>query len=91
MDPIFEYAYSPSLYWKTHFYAIDVATYGTCGKINCSGEELEDTYKVLKNDFRASYIAIEKSRNPNLYQYLNGNSKFQKVVDTTNEALYKIL
>ncbi len=91
MDPIFEYAYSPSLYWKTHFYAIDAATAATCGKIRCTSEEVEDTYSVLKNDFHASYILLEKRRNPQLNKYLSIALKFSRVFETDKEVLYKLL
>ncbi|MDO8466748.1 MAG: hypothetical protein Q7S83_01255 [bacterium] len=91
MDPIFEYAYDPSLYWKTHFLAIDAATSHTCGKVRCTAEEVEPIAQVLKKDFKASYILVEKQRSPKLSAYLNSAPEFNKVLDTDQDALYKIL
>lgn len=91
MDPIFQYAFSPELYWKTHFLAIDQATAVTCGEIRCTAEAAEDTVSVLKNDFKASYIVIENRRNPKLYKYVNSHPKFQKSFETADETVFKIL
>lgn len=91
MDPIFQYSYNPSLYWETHFLAINEATAFTCGKIRCTTDEVEDTRTVLKRDFKASYLILEKARNPKLYGYLEKSGGFKKVFETIDEALYKIL
>lgn len=91
MDPIFEYAYDPSLYWKTHFLAIDAATSHTCGKVRCLAEEVEPIAQVLKKDFRASYILVEKRRNPKLSGYLNTAPEFSKVLETEQDLLFRIL
>ncbi|GEM_PF-1462681 len=90
MDPIFEYAYDPALYWKTHFLAIDAATSFTCGKVRCTQQETEDTRQVLKNDFKASYLTIEKRRNPKFYKYLETADGFKKVFENSDEAVFKI-
>ncbi|MEK7192281.1 MAG: hypothetical protein AAB646_02090 [Patescibacteria group bacterium] len=90
MDPIFQYAYNQSLYWKTHFLAIDSAPGYTCGKIRCTQEEVEDIYKVLKDDFNAKYIVVEKRRNPKLYKYFESANKFKKVFDA-EEAVFRVL
>ena len=91
MDPIFEYSFKPELYWKTHFLAIDAGTAFTCGMIRCTAEQTEDTYKVLKNDFRASYIVVEKLRNPKLLQYLQSFVGYQKVFDNNAQTVFRIM
>ena len=91
MDPIFEYTYDPALYWKTHFLAIDAGTTHTCGKIKCTAEEVEPTPQVLKNDFGASYILVEKHRSPKVFEYLNSAPDFQKSFEDQRDALFKIL
>lgn len=91
MDPIFEYAYDPSLYWKTHFLAIDAGTSFTCGKIKCTKEEVEPTVDVLKKDFHASYIVIQKLRSPKLYAYLSSAPEFRKVFEGDTDAVFKVL
>ncbi len=91
MDPIFEYSYSPELYWKTHFFSIDAATAYTCGKIHCAADEVEPTPQVLKKDFKASYIVVEKKRNPKLLDYLLKDSRdFTKLAGTDSESLFRI-
>ena len=59
MDPIFEYAFSPALYWKNHFLLADVGYTNTCGLIRCKQKEIETTPSVLINDFKASYIVLK--------------------------------
>ncbi|MEK9184055.1 MAG: hypothetical protein AAB890_03220 [Patescibacteria group bacterium] len=92
MDPIFQYAYSPELYWKTHFYAIDKATEFTCGEIRCTEEQLISTYEALKRDFKASYLILEKRRNPELKKFLEGvrAPQFYVAIETADEVLYYI-
>jgi len=91
MDPIFQYAYEPASYWKTHFLHIDAAGHITCAMIRCEVEEVLPVYDVLKNDFKASYIVIEKPRNTKLLEYLEQSLKFDKVFEAPFEAVFKIL
>ncbi len=90
MDPIFEYAYDPRLYWKTHFIAKDQAGALTCGAIRCTPATSEETYSVLKRDFRASYIAVEKFRLPNFAAYVASDARFTKVFEDARVAVYTI-
>ncbi|MBI4160530.1 MAG: hypothetical protein HY506_01325 [Candidatus Yanofskybacteria bacterium] len=90
MDPIFEYAYDPKLYWKTHFYATDVASEFTCGAVACTKEEVEPTDKVLRDDFRAAYVFLDKERGHNFYDYLNNNSTYKKTFETEKEVIFQI-
>ena len=59
--------------------------------IRCTAEQTEDTYKVLKNDFRASYIVVEKLRNPKLLQYLQSFVGYQKVFDNNAQTVFRIM
>ena len=90
MDPVFQYAYNESLYWKAHFLAIDKADKLTCGKIRCTQEETEDTHTALIKDFKASYLMLRQSQNPKLYFYLVKDNKFPLVFDNGQEAVFKI-
>ena len=90
MDPVFQYAYNESLYWKAHFLAIDKADKLTCGKIRCTQEETEDTHTALIKDFKASYLMLRQSQNPKLYFYLVKENKFPLVFDNGQEAVFKI-
>jgi hypothetical protein len=90
MDPIFMYAYDPSLYWKSHFLSVDAVTSFTCGQVKCNSVVGEDTRTVLRRDFRASYILVERGRNPSLLAYLLGAPGFTKVFEGDYEVLFRI-
>ena len=91
MDPIFQYAYDPGLYWKNHFLAFAGATNFTCASTKCTGAESIETHGVLKRDFHASYVLIEKLGQPELYRYLAGDARFMKILETGDDALFRIL
>ena len=90
MDPIFLYAYDPRLYWKTHFIATDKAGASTCGAIRCTPATSEETYRVLKRDFRASYVVVEPYRQPNFAAYLSSDPRFTNVFEDVLVAVYEI-
>ena len=90
MDPIFMYAKNPSLYWKQHFFAWDQASATTCGAMRCKEYEVEETYKVLKDDFRARYIYLQKERNLNFRQYLNSDPRFKKVFENNEDVIFSV-
>ncbi len=91
MDPVFEYDFNPQLYWETHFYAIDKATEYTCRAIRCTSEEVVATYQAIKNDFKASYVVLEKRRNPSLNKYLSTAPQFKKSFEDPGTIVYKVL
>ncbi|MDP3764792.1 MAG: hypothetical protein Q8Q95_04210 [bacterium] len=90
MDPIFQYAFSPTLYWKNHFILADAGYTNTCGLIRCKEEEIETTPSVLVNDFKASYVVLKKSRNPKTYFYWLKDKTFPLVFENSVEAVFKI-
>lgn len=90
LDPIFQYSYDPTLYWKFHYLSADLTSSFTCGKLACKRSEVEDTYQVLKNDFHAKYLLVSKVYNPRLYEYLPSDPRFQKVFEAVNETIYLI-
>jgi len=91
MDPIFEYAYDPHLCWKNRFYELDAADEYTCGDYPCTDDQMIGTSESLKNDFHASYIVLEKDRNPNLNRYLSTAAQFTNVLESESQvALYRI-
>lgn len=91
MDPIFQYSYNPSLYWKFHYLSIDEVTKKTCGAPACTVEMLEDTYSVLKNEFKAKYIVLKKYTNPAVYQYLSSNTEhYEKKLDLDAESVFLV-
>ena len=96
MDPIFEFDYSPELYWKNHHLYIDKffiqdGVAKVCGEIRCTEEMVEDVHKILKDDFKASYVFIERRRNPRFYEYLKQDNRFRQDFENDFEAVFKIL
>ena len=91
MDPIFQYAFSEPLYWKFHYISADEVTKKTCPAAACTAEMLVDTHNVLKNDFKAKYIIIEKERNPLFNLYLEGDKEnYEKKFDAFTDAVYLV-
>lgn len=92
MDPIFMYAYNPSLYWETDYWARKRTADITCGAIYCTQETLENTYDVLASHFYAAYVLVQPSLNPAFYKYLSSDAKdFKKVFDNTATAVFKLM
>jgi len=89
MDPIFQYSFNQNLFWKAYFIAYTGQPF-TCGYIRCTEDMTEDIYDVLKNNFKASYVIVEKRRSPNLNKNLENLSKFENVFENNEEVLYKI-
>ena len=56
----------------------------------CTAAESVATYDVLTRDFRASYVLIEKLGQPKLHRYLESDARFVKVLETDEDALYRI-
>lgn len=90
LDPIFQYAYNPTLYWKFHYLSADLVTKKTCGAIECTREMLEDTYQVLVKDFNAKYLLLEKDQNPAVNYFLENDLHFEKKFEANNEVVYAI-
>lgn len=90
MDPIFEYDYSPSLYWKHHFLSTGQTTTFTCGYIRCTADMVEDSYRVLQEDFRADFVYIQKKRSRQLLAYLENDSRYQKVFENGEDAIFSL-
>jgi hypothetical protein len=91
MDPIFQYAYDPKRYWAVHHLFTGKMARFTCGAPACEGDNLETTYKVLKEDFRARYVFLVKPSDARLYQYLSSDSRFVLRSEDNNAAVFEIL
>jgi len=91
MDPIFQYAYDPALYWKAHhLYTGQFANY-TCGEPMCDPSNSEDTFTVLQRDFRASYLVLEQKRHPRLLRYALSDPHFHFVFDDGVIAVFSLV
>ena len=90
MDPIFAFAYSPELYWESHFIAADLGYTNTCPKIRCAAAEVVPIHESLAKHFGASYVMIRHIQNPKLYFYWLQEGRFPLVFDNDKEAIFKI-
>jgi len=90
MDPIFQFAYSPKLYWEFYYLSVDQVSDSTCDRFPCSREGLVDTHDVLKNDFKAKYVLIAPSRNPRFYNYLAASSRYLRQFQDQDAAVFAV-
>jgi len=90
MDPIFLYAHNPSLYWKVQHLADGEAAFQTWGTRDAAGAKMEETYTVLRRDFKASYLFIQKSETPVFYAYARGDPRFLPCFDDEAAAVFKL-
>ncbi|MGD8320132.1 MAG: hypothetical protein PVJ02_06750 [Gemmatimonadota bacterium] len=91
MDPIFQYARSPALYWEFHHLSTDERAEATCPDPVCSDEGLRDTWDVLRRDFGARYVLVQPRRNPRLSLYLLNDRRYRLVLETPREAVFEVL
>lgn len=90
MDPIFQYAYSPALYWKAYYLETAITDRVTCAKIHCESEELEDTHAVLTQDFQTSYVFLSKFADQGLYRYLSSDPRFSIRYEDGDAAVIEV-
>jgi hypothetical protein len=90
MDPIFQFAYDPALYWKVHNLWSGAATHQTWGSARAGRAPLEDTFQVMVRDFGASYLFLDKSRSPALFQYATADSRFVSRHDSEAFAIFSL-
>jgi len=90
MDPIFQYAYDPGLYWKARHLATNEMGARTWGTMSGKGARLEETYTVLRRDFKASYLFVQKYRTPSLYWYALEDARFVQCFDSRLVAIFRL-
>ena len=91
MDPIFQYARSPELYWSFHHLSTDQRAETTCATPLCAQGEPRDTYEVLAHDFGARWVLVEPRRNPRLSLYLLNDARYRLALETRREAVFEVL
>ncbi len=90
MDPIFQYAYDPALYWKAHHLWTGKFSSYTCGTPLCGPGSGEDTFTVLRRDFKASFLVLEKNRHAALYAYARSDPRFQLGLEDGEVAVFRL-
>lgn len=94
MDPIFLFAYNPSLYWESHFLSTGEGGEYTCSQRRCTKEEAIKTDFVLRDHFKASYIYITALRGawPELFYYLVFHpDKYKRIFLDQDVAIFKVI
>ena len=89
MDPIFEYSFSPSLYWEQHIMAVAGRRF-TCGSLPCNEKSGKSLWEAMRKDFGASYAIVELDRNPSLNHNLETDPQFSKVFSNESEVIYRL-
>ncbi len=90
MDPIFQYTFSQKLYWEAYYLETGKTTGFTCPAVACDEKTIEDTYAVLKNNFKARYLLLAKPENDSLYKYLLGDRRFSLKNETGSSAVFEL-
>lgn len=90
MDPIFQYAYDPELYWKAYYLETGKTAGFTCAATSCEEKDFKDTYAVIKNDFGAKYVVLDKIYDRALYLYFASDSRFALKDENQNAALFEL-
>lgn len=90
MDPIFQFVYDEKLYWEATHLGNNEMGGKTWGTSEEAGAELEDTYTVLRRDFKAAYLVINEGLTPSLYMYASGDPRFIPCFDDRRFAVFKL-
>jgi len=90
MDPIFQYAYDPKLYWKAHHLYTGRFSSFTCAGPVCGPSNGEDTFRVLTRDFHARFLVLEQKRHAALFRYALSDPRFQFVFDDGVVAVFSL-
>jgi len=91
MDPIFQLAHDPRLYWEFFYLSADVNLEWTCDAFPCSDGTATDTHTVLTDHFGARWVVVEPYRNPRLALYLLNDARYRLALETQREAVFEVL
>ena len=89
LDPVFLYAYDEGLYWKAHHLQAGDATSRTWRAMAAQGAG-EDTYTVIRKDFRASYLLLDKRRNIALDDFLRTDRRFTLGYEDARTTVFEL-
>lgn len=91
MDPIFQYAHDPGLYWEHFFLSGDLVVEYTCDAFPCYEGTATETWEAIREHFGAAWVLVEPARNPKLTAYLLGSAGFRLAHETRHEAVFRVL
>ena len=90
MDPIFQYAHDPGLYWEHFFLSGDLVVEYTCDAFPCYEGTATSTWEAVRAHFGARWALVEPARNPKLALHLLRDPGFELVLETRHEAIFKV-
>jgi len=90
MDPIFQYAHDPRLYWEHFFLSGDLVVEYTCDAFPCYDGTATSTWEAIRRHFGARWVVVEPARNPKLTRHLLGDPGFELVLETRHEAIFMV-
>jgi len=91
MDPIFQFAHDPQLYWEFFYVSADLNTDWTCNAFPCASGSTVDTHVALREHFRARWVVVEPWRNPRFTLYLLNDVRYRLAHETQREAVFEVL
>jgi hypothetical protein len=91
MDPIFQLAHDPRLYWEFFYLSTDVNVQWTCDAFPCASGVATDTHEALTDHFGARWVVVEPSRNPRFALYLLNSPGYRLGLETRTEAVFEVL
>lgn len=91
MDPIFQFAHSPGLYWEHFFLSADLIQEYTCDAWPCYEGTATDAWDAIRHHFGARWVVVEPARNPKLTLYLLNDARFGLAHETQHEAVFRLV
>ncbi len=91
MDPIFQLAHDPRLYWEFFYLSSDLTVEWTCDAFPCANGGATDTHEVLTDHFGARWVVVEPRRNPRFTLYLLNDARYRLASETPREAVFEVL
>jgi hypothetical protein len=91
MDPIFQFAHDPALYWEYFYLSGDLVTEYTCDAFPCHEGTATETHVAIRDHFGARWVLVEPRRNPKLTAELLGHPGFALAHETRGEAIFRVL
>jgi hypothetical protein len=89
MDPIFMFRRDEARYWQMHHLATDSGPL-TAGYQTPQRQSLEDTRIVLRRDFGAQYLLVEKRWTPRLLTYALTNKEMPLAYEDAEVAIFQL-
>ncbi len=91
MDPIFQYAYSPDLYWKLHHLGQREAIGATSGDPVFTPTHMEAMHTVFVRDFHARYLLLVKGKDdPRMLDFCRADARFDPAYEDTECAIFTL-